>query len=59
MTLGRIEYLEPLLIWFYLSIAISFHCPSLFLPVLKFLVGGGWWKRLSVLFSELGFDADA
>ena len=36
ITLGRIEYLESLLLWFYLPIAISFHCPSLFLRPPKF-----------------------
>ena len=36
MKLGRIEYFEPLLPWFYLLIFISFHRPSLFLCPQKF-----------------------
>ena len=35
-TLGGIEYLEPLLPWFYLPIIISFHRPSFFLRPPKF-----------------------
>jgi hypothetical protein len=36
VTLGRIEYLEPLLSWFYLFISISFHRCLLFLLPSKF-----------------------
>jgi hypothetical protein len=50
VRLGRIEYLEPFLPWFYLSLAISFHSPSLFLPRPKFLLVP------KCFFSELSFD---
>ena len=50
VKLGRIEYLEPLLPWFYLLIFISFHRPRSSYVLRNF---GWWWKRSSALFLNL------